>query len=254
VLSLRTYLEKLFRLHEQFLILSAIATSAHFTQFLDGYFEVKVIGAEQKDLLVDLSLSAIGDSFFKSGDDHVMTGDVNDGEVHQRVMYNISNLAKRRGVQFIDRAGFDNIQQLSFPHTNVHCECTLLAFHHCNPLVSVIGYVGLSKRPCFACHLYFLAYNRVAGRHASCRTFSTRPSHGQIQMPWVSPTLAFNGVEETNTDAEVKQYLVDHHLQPALWKYLQKVTNVIRDEKRKPPFLFSFSNEAPPSWMWKVCP
>jgi hypothetical protein len=68
VLSLRTYLEKLFRLHEQFLILSAIATSAHFTQFLDGYFEVKVFGAEQKDLLVDLSLSAIGDSFFKSGE------------------------------------------------------------------------------------------------------------------------------------------------------------------------------------------
>ncbi|KIM80313.1 hypothetical protein PILCRDRAFT_529746 [Piloderma croceum F 1598] len=86
LLSLRAYLDKLFRLHKQFLTLSAIATSARFTQFLDGYFEVKVVGAEQKDLVVDLSLNVIGHSFC---DHHVK--DADDGEVHQKIMYNISH-------------------------------------------------------------------------------------------------------------------------------------------------------------------
>jgi len=180
-----------------------------------------------------------------------MIKDADDDEVHQRIMYNISNMAKRRGVQFTDRAGFDNLRQLSFPHTSVHCECTLLSFHHRNPLLSVINYIGLSKRSCYTCRLYFRAYNQVAGWLAGHGTFSTRSCRDRIKMPWVAPTLSSNGIEEPNSDAEVKQCLVDEHLQPALWEYVRRAVNALRDEKYKPPFLYSFSDDGPGSWMWR---
>ncbi|KIM80314.1 hypothetical protein PILCRDRAFT_529794 [Piloderma croceum F 1598] len=96
------------------------------------------------------------------------------------------------------------------------------------------------ERPCYACHLYFRAYNRVTGRHADLGTFSTRSCHDQIQVPWVAPALSSNKIKEPSSDAEVKQYPVDKRLQPALWEYVQKTVNALRHEKYKPPFLYFF--------------
>ena len=62
--SLRTHLKKLFSLHEQFVTLLDVALSARFRQFFDGYFAVRTIQPDTKDLILDLSLDVIGPFIF----------------------------------------------------------------------------------------------------------------------------------------------------------------------------------------------
>lgn len=198
--------------------------STQFTQLFNGNFEVKAIHPEQKELLLDLSMHVTGRFLFRSISSCTMKiNSAHYSEVYQRIVNHILGMTKYHDPELIDRARFDSLAQLSFPHANVHCECNLLTFHHRNPLLSVVDYIGLSKRPCRACSLYFRAYNGTIGKQPGRTMYSTRCSCDRIRMPWASPTLECNGTECSNSDAEMKRWLVDKYLQPALWNYVGNI-------------------------------
>ena len=195
--------------------------STEFTQLFDGNFEVKPIQPERKDLLLDLSMHVTGRFLFRSISSCTMGINQDfDDEVYWRIMNHILGMAKYHGPELPDQARFDNLAQLSFPQASVHSECNLLAFHHRNPLLSVVNYIGLSKRPCRACSLYFRAYNGTIGKQPGRTMYSTRCSHDRIRMHWASLTLECNRTECSNSNAEVKRWLVDQYLQPTLWNYV----------------------------------
>ena len=116
-------------------------------QFLEGYFVVKAIGAEQRDVHVDLSLAAISGSFFAPGGRYSKNKDEFEGDVYQKVMDNFAGEAKFFGLKLTEEASSDGTKRIFFPKTKIHCECRLLAFLHCNPFVPFVHYIGLSKRP-----------------------------------------------------------------------------------------------------------
>jgi hypothetical protein len=220
----------LFRLHEEFIALVAIASSAHLAQFLEGYFVVKGIDAEQRDVHVDLSLAAISGSFFAPGGRYAKKKDEFESDVYQKVMDNLAGEAKFFGLELTEELSFDGTKRIFFPKTKIHCECQLLAFLHRNPFVPFVHYIGLSKRPCYGCHLYLHAYNEIIGKHVG-RTYSSRPTHGNVRLPWASPALQTDGVECSVVDAEVRRNLVDSQLQPALWDYVDKTADAIREKR-----------------------
>jgi len=145
--------------------------------FLTVISRLKVIGAEQEDLVVDLCLDVIGHSLFESRNHRAMMQDIGDGEVHQRMMYNISHPGK---AAWSIKSPTGQTLKHSFVHKSVYCERSLLSFHH--PPVSVIDYIELSKRPCYSWHLYCRANNRVAGKRAGRRTFSNLPRSNSDAM------------------------------------------------------------------------
>lgn len=65
---------------------------------------------------------------------------------------------------------------------NPHAPCTLLRYHHTNPASAPFGYVGVSELCCFACSLYFKAYER-SNRNNVLRI----RGHRNIVYPWKSP-------------------------------------------------------------------
>jgi hypothetical protein len=74
------------------------------------------------------------------------------------------------------------------------------------------------------------AYNEIIGKHVG-RTYSSRPTHGNVRLPWASPALQTDGVESSVVDAEVRRNLVDSQLQPALWDYVDKTADAIRENR-----------------------
>ncbi|KAJ7636028.1 hypothetical protein DFH06DRAFT_1219764, partial [Mycena polygramma] len=69
----------------------------------------------------------------------------------------------------------------------VHCECALLAALHDLP---AIPYIGVSKRSCGFCRLYFDAYGAVTGS-----IITTLGSHGRATA-WRAPTIADPEINE----------------------------------------------------------
>jgi hypothetical protein len=135
----------LFRLHEEFFALVAIASSTHLAQLLEGYFVVKAIDGEQRDVHVDLTLAAISGSFFAPGGHYAKNKDEFEGDMYQKVMDNLAGEAKFFGLKLTEDATFDGTKRIFFPKTKIHCECQLLAFLRCNPFVPFVHYIGLSK-------------------------------------------------------------------------------------------------------------
>ena len=74
------------------------------------------------------------------------------------------------------------------------------------------------------------AYNETIGKYVG-RTYSSRPTHGNVRLPWASPALQTDGVECSVVDAEVRRNLVDSQLQPALWDYVDKTADEICENR-----------------------
>jgi len=62
-------------------------------------------------------------------------------------------------------------------------------------------------------------------------------------MPGASPTLASGELGGGSDNTEVKECLADRLIQLALERYVQKVVDAIRDEKRNPGFVRSFDTQ-----------
>ena len=93
---------------------------------------------------VDLSMAAISGSFFAPGGRYAKNKDKFEGDVYQKLMDNFAGEAKFFGLKLTE-ASSDGTKRIFFPKTEIHCECQLLAFLHCNPFVPFVHYIGLSR-------------------------------------------------------------------------------------------------------------
>jgi hypothetical protein len=80
-----------------------------------------------------------------------------------------------------------------------HCECTILVYV-VDQGIDIFPYVGASKLSCFACYMFFQAYNEVYG---SGGTYFTRGSRGKMYLPWVAPQFKDS---ETNWRVQRKMF------------------------------------------------
>ncbi|KIM79717.1 hypothetical protein PILCRDRAFT_553847 [Piloderma croceum F 1598] len=212
---LATFLEKVFLFHAHLSTLLSIGMSDHYAIFLDGMFNVQVVEAQHKDVLIEVTSGAVGQTVSAI----CSYSSVTEEEVYNFMVGNILARAKARGKELPSQARPENCVKLLYRDTAVHCECVLVAHHYHNPRVPVLDYIGLSKRPCFACYAYIRAFNEVALDEKHGRTiFRMRSDRDTICFPWTSPTLA-----PASMDSFIREKMAVRFLYPAINRYAQKV-------------------------------
>lgn len=92
--------------------------------------------------------------------------------------------------------------KLTFTDTPIHCECALLAFLY-KKNISAYPFIGASKLSCYACHVFFKAYNSSILNDTRPALY-TNGTHGKIYIPWVAPQLDMVGRGPQVLDAKVQ--------------------------------------------------
>jgi hypothetical protein len=187
--------------------------SDNYAIFLDGTFNVQAVEAQHKDVSIEVTSGAVGQTVSSICSYSLVTEE----EVYNSMVGNILEQAKACGKELPSQAQPENCVKLLYRDTAVHCECVLVAHHYHNSHVPVFDYIGLSKRPCFACYAYIRAFNEVALDEKRGRTlFRMKFKRDAICFPWTSPTLA-----PASVDSFIREKMAVRFLYPAINRYAQ---------------------------------
>jgi hypothetical protein len=240
--SLTALLEKIFLYQAHLSTLVNIAMSDRYAVFLDGEFDVQALEPSHRDVLIDVKSSAISQidpPFFLP-----RSSMIKDEDVYNLMVNNILKQARECGKELPLQAQPENSVKLLFQDTAVHCECVLVAHHYLNPQVPVFHYIGLSKRPCFACYAYIIAFNRVFAREDR-DFFDVKVARDAVCFAWASPPLV-----PVSVDSVVRSIMTSYSLYRALRRYAQHVKEDLLPKYEYPePIEFPF-HFLPAVGMW----
>ena len=204
-----------------------LAKYDRYAVFLQGTFDVLPVAPGYSDVRIAATAGALRQAIPST-----CTGPsyVHDDEVHNHMTNVIANRARARGLLLAHDASQNNIN-LSVPATAIHCECVLVAYHHHNPNADVSGYIGLSEPPCFACHAYLVAYNKIIPVEVPHRSrFYIKPSSRVVRFPWAAPILQ-PAADGDSLNQLVRECMIDMSLRPELCRYAEQVRDDISESK-----------------------
>lgn len=186
LLSLRRLIEKICTLHRHIRTIIRVAWSHRLGPFIFGEnFKIVRVPAKRANVAITFSPQTVFSVIFPEGNE--VKRDIQE-KVYDKLMKGLKRKMDDEGL------GRDSKKrttlQLSLD-TNVHAECTLLAYllqHRNDGNPDPYAYFGGSKLSCHACATFFAAYNLVAAK-SNLPVFFTKGSHNKIYLRWTCPSL-----------------------------------------------------------------
>lgn len=104
--------------------------------------------------------------------------------------------------------------------THAHPECTLLTYHHQNPMLLPFNYIATSEQPCRTCNIYFRFYNALVCKRTKGNEgllplkikCGSRRYDARWNFPSLSPTV----------DDAIRDSMINESLKPDFQRYLER--------------------------------